>query len=55
MCRANRAVYSKGPQRMRGSLQRWISTPKVANPFKLRRSSRLAAKWTRIGHMTYGK
>lgn len=49
-CKANRAVYSKGPQRIRGSIQRW--TP-IASPIQLRRSSRLATKWTRNGHMRY--
>lgn len=53
-CKANRAVYSKGPQRFRGSVQRWTPTPKPISPM-LRRSSRLAAKWTRNGHMRYGK
>jgi len=48
-CKANRAVYSKGPQRFRGSVQKWSPSP------NLRRSSRLATKWTQQGHMRYGK
>jgi hypothetical protein len=61
-CKAARVVYSKGPQRFRGSPQIWTPSPRITRrrlqnveQVEPRRSSRLATKWTRNGHMMYNK